>query len=349
VNLVIIDNNIQEYETIINALNSHTKYLLVDTSVDTYDTLKTKITNLNAPLIECIGIIQHNMGGNTYGLFRNADAPQISTLANVSINDPNLDTWSNYSDFITYLKTEYSITNFDLMACALYSDLNWKYVIDTLETKTGVEIRASKDDTGSAELGGNWFLETDSVNLKDVYFTDVIDEYNGIFGAAENHSAVIGIIGAIYATGDNLYGQLGDGTITDRSTLVTMTTTNWSGKTPKIISCGGNHTVALMTDGTIYATGWNFYGELGDGTTTQKNTLTLMTIPAGKTPKSIACGYWHTVVFMTDGSIYGTGWNNHGHLGDGTTTSRNTLTAMTIPAGKTPKSVSCGGIILWCL
>jgi uncharacterized protein YjbI with pentapeptide repeats len=69
---------------------------------------------------------------------------------------------------------------FDMMACALYSDVNWKYIIDKLETQTGVTIRASTDDTGAATLGGDWFLETHaSMNLKTVYFTEAIEEYNG--------------------------------------------------------------------------------------------------------------------------------------------------------------------------
>ncbi len=177
-NLLIVDNSIHDYQVIIQALQTDTQYILFDGYTDTYDTLKTKITELNTPNFNSVGIIQHNMGGGTYSLFRNG--LQASTLANVEVEDPNLDTWSEYSNFITYLKTEYSMVNFDLMACALYYDPNWKYVIDTLETRTGVNIRASKDDTGSAELGGNWFLETDSVNLKDVYFTDAIDGFKGV-------------------------------------------------------------------------------------------------------------------------------------------------------------------------
>jgi hypothetical protein len=61
------------------------------------------------------------------------------------------------------------------MACALYSDPNWKYVIDELQTRLAINIRASLDNTGAPAMGGNWILESDSANLKDVYFTDAID------------------------------------------------------------------------------------------------------------------------------------------------------------------------------
>jgi hypothetical protein len=133
--------------------------------------------------------------------------------------------------------------------------------------------------------------------------------------------------GSIYATGANDYGQLGDGTTTRRTTLTLMTSV--SGKTPAAISSGYDHTVVLMTDGSIYATGYNFYGQLGNGTTTNSSTLTLMTSVSGKTSAAISGRNYHTVVLMTDGSIYATGYNNSGQLGDGTTTRRTTLTPMT--------------------
>ncbi|MFY7731260.1 MAG: RCC1-like domain-containing protein, partial [Flavobacterium sp.] len=46
---------------------------------------------------------------------------------------------------------------------------------------------------------------------------------------------------------------------------------------PSQIACGSSHTIVLMTDGTVYGTGNNGSGQLGDGTTTNKNTLTLTT------------------------------------------------------------------------
>jgi len=36
------------------------------------------------------------------------------------------------------------------------------------------------------------------------------------------------------------------------------------------ITAGGKHTIALKSDGTLWAWGWNGFGQLGDGTTTSK-------------------------------------------------------------------------------
>jgi alpha-tubulin suppressor-like RCC1 family protein len=159
-----------------------------------------------------------------------------------------------------------------------------------------------------------------------------------------NYTMVLMSDGSIYGCGVNVLGQLGDGAttsgLTPQTTLIQLT--NNTGKTPQSISCGLNHTMILMSDGSIYGCGGNYSGQFGDGTTTNTSTLTLMTNSTGKTPQSIFCGNTHTMVLMSDGSIYGCGSNDGGQLGDGTTTNRSTLTLMTNSTGKTPQSISCG-------
>ena len=155
-----------------------------------------------------------------------------------------------------------------------------------------------------------------------------------------SHIIVLMDDGSIYGCGLNTSGQIGHGTTTTRRTLTLMT--NSTGKTPVSIACGNSHTMVSMSDGSIYGCGSNSVGHLGDGTTTQRTTLTLMTNSTGKTPVSIACGQIHTMVLMSDGSVYGCGYNSYGQFGDGTTTSRTTLRLMTNSTGQIPRSISCG-------
>ena len=104
--------------------------------------------------------------------------PRISA---VERDDPDFQSWNSVALFITMLRNNYGIEYFDIMACALYSNPDWKYIIDKLTTLTGVSVRASTDDTGAASLGGDWFLESHTgVNLKSMYFTDAIESYNGL-------------------------------------------------------------------------------------------------------------------------------------------------------------------------
>jgi len=158
-----------------------------------------------------------------------------------------------------------------------------------------------------------------------------------------NHTIVFMTDGTIYGTGANGLGELGLGNvITPRNTLQLMT--NSTGKTPKEISCGANHSIVFMTDGAIYGTGYNNVGQLGLGNTTNSfTTLQLMTIPSEKTPKEISCNPYSTIVLMTDGTIYGTGLNSGGELGLGNViTPQTTLQLMLNSTEKTPTMISSG-------
>jgi len=202
-NILLIDNRVQSYETIVSSINNEKCISVVfDYSLDTVNDIKTKIinevssSNLDANSIRCVGLVQHNYVLPLYNLVQSTAG---SVVTGVLDNDPALTTWSELRDFISWCKTtpEVNAQYFDMMACALYSDPDWKYVIDTLTTQTGVTVRASTDDTGAAALGGDWFLESHTgVNLKDVYFTESIENYNGLLlrlsmGMAKSESVQI--------------------------------------------------------------------------------------------------------------------------------------------------------------
>ena len=83
--------------------------------------------------------------------------------------------------------------------------------------------------------------------------------------------AVVGGQGLLL--GHNTYGQLGDGTITNRHSPVAVDTSGaLNGVTLTQISAGNYHTCALSSDGKAYCWGRNGSGRLGDGTTTNRHT-----------------------------------------------------------------------------
>ena len=134
--------------------------------------------------------------------------------------------------------------------------------------------------------------------------------------AGDDYTVAIKDDGSLWAWGSNLYGQLGDGTNEYKYTPTQEATgaTNWF-----TISAGDQHTVALKSDGTLWARGHNGYGQLGDGTfITHKNTPTQES--TGATDWSaVAAGLKHTVALKSDGTLWSWGWNGQGQLGDGTT------------------------------
>ena len=71
-----------------------------------------------------------------------------------------------------------------------------------------------------------------------------------------------------------------------------------------------------MSDGTLWAWGYNFYGQLGDGTTTSK--ATPVQIKGLGTIKTIGAAWGNTYVVRSDGSVWIWGSNGYGEVGDGT-------------------------------
>jgi alpha-tubulin suppressor-like RCC1 family protein len=87
-----------------------------------------------------------------------------------------------------------------------------------------------------------------------------------------------------------------------------------------------NHTVYLKSDGTVLAWGINANGQLGDGSTTQRNSPVQVSGLGSVT--AIAAGFDHTVALKNDGTVWAWGSNILGQLGDGTTT--NSVTPVTV-------------------
>ena len=81
------------------------------------------------------------------------------------------------------------------------------------------------------------------------------------------------------------------------------------------ISVGGNHSVAIKSDGSLWTWGENKYCQLGDGT--KEDRLTPVKIMDGAV--AVSTGRWHNMVIKDDGSLWAWGSNLYGSLGDGTT------------------------------
>jgi alpha-tubulin suppressor-like RCC1 family protein len=59
------------------------------------------------------------------------------------------------------------------------------------------------------------------------------------------------------------------------------------------VSAGFHHNLALRDDGSVWAWGWNAYGQLGDGTTTDR--LAPTRVPGASGAPSVAAGGVHTL------------------------------------------------------
>lgn len=104
------------------------------------------------------------------------------------------------------------------------------------------------------------------------------------------------------------------------------------------ISAGKEHTIAIKTDGTLWAWGNNGFGQLGNGTTTNSNTP--IQIGTANNWQSVSAGWAHTVAIKTDGTLWAWGANNYGQLGNGTTI--NNSAPLQVGTANNWQSVSAG-------
>ncbi len=139
--------------------------------------------------------------------------------------------------------------------------------------------------------------------------------------------------------GSNSYGQLGIGSTAKKTTPVSVQ--NLSGEVVVGVGAGRDHTCAIIRNGdVVMCWGYGFHGELGNGSTSNKNTPTSVTNLGGKV-LALDVGNYNVCVIMNDGALKCWGDNRFGQIGDNTRTNRYTPTS-TVNLGGPAVAVSLG-------
>jgi alpha-tubulin suppressor-like RCC1 family protein len=136
------------------------------------------------------------------------------------------------------------------------------------------------------------------------------------------HSVALQRDGTAWAWGNNTGGQLGSEALSFGNSSVPLQVTGLDNVT--FVAAGGDHSLAVTSDGTVWAWGTNNNGQLGDGTTIDRSAPVrvngLTNVPGGV--KAVAAGLQYSVALKNDGTVWAWGTNDVGQLGDGTTTNR---------------------------
>lgn len=269
--LVLIDNRIQDIDSIIQSFTENTEYVLFHFRIDTIADIQSRITKN----YESVAIIQHNYGMDVYRfVFDNSNA----MLTDVETADPNLESWGEYIGFLRWLKTERGAKYVDLLACDLWADSNWRYIIETVRARDDIYIRASLDRTGA---GGDFILESDNVDMVGIYFTDTILEYKYAFFSFPFPNPIWGY------TNYYPYKLPTTNTATMNSGYDTYITEFGSPTTPSmsnviLYSSNGRARAVLKADGTVTVYGLaNYGGVMPCGIVTQSQLVNITKIVGG--------------------------------------------------------------------
>jgi len=167
--------------------------------------------------------------------------------------------------------------------------------------------------------------------------TMVVQGIAGItaIAAGKDFSLFLDNRGVVYACGKNDVGQLGQYFLNGDELLPTWVL-NVAGEVIAI-AAGEKHSLFLMKDGTVYSTGSNQYGQLGDNTLVNKSYPTQIAGLTGVV--AISAGANHSMFLKSDGTVWACGLNSSGQLGDNSFTNRkipvlaSTLTGIKAIAG----------------
>lgn len=108
------------------------------------------------------------------------------------------------------------------------------------------------------------------------------------------------------------------------------------------VRAGSEHSIALTSTGTVLSWGLNVYGQLGDGTTKNRDAPVRVKLPSGTKVKAISVGCDDSFALTTTGKLYAWGRNIEGQLGDGTHKNRKNPVAVKLPAGAKVTTVTAG-------
>ena len=219
---------------------------------------------------------------------------------------------------------------------------NWKQVSCGTDHTAAVKIDGTLWTWGSNQFGHLGINSGNTSSTPVTTFAGGTDWKQVSCG--HYHTAAIKTDGTLWTWGRNDNGQMGINIVVTafESPRCTPITTFAGGTNWKQVSCGGLHTAAIKTDGTLWVWGGNSSGQLGINFSNLINKSTPVTTFAGGTNwKQVSGGSFYTAAIKTDGTLWTWGNNSNASLGDNTIINRSTPVT-TFAGGTNWKQVSGG-------
>ncbi|MDR1151498.1 MAG: hypothetical protein LBK72_03305 [Bifidobacteriaceae bacterium] len=153
--------------------------------------------------------------------------------------------------------------------------------------------------------------------------------------AGSGHMMAVTAQGELWAWGDNYRGQLGIGG--DSLSEPLPVRVPLTGKVESV-ACGNYHTLVTMETGDVLAWGDNYYGSLGNGSTTRS--FVPVAVQGVRGPGRLYAGNGTSMLLTDDGDLYAWGWNDFAQAGIGTQSANVSIPALVAGPGVTLASTA---------
>ena len=163
-------------------------------------------------------------------------------------------------------------------------------------------------------------------------------------GMGLKHTCAIMVDDSLMCWGLDSHGALGNGDSDSTDKYTPQQVVTPTDRTVEKVAPGATHTCILMDDGGVMCWGRDNVGQLGNGGTgdTSHAPSTNVELPEGRAAIDISVGDHHSCALLDNGSITCWGQNNHGQIGDNTTTNALVPVYAQLPVGSPAASVAAG-------
>jgi alpha-tubulin suppressor-like RCC1 family protein len=220
---------------------------------------------------------------------------------------------------------------------------------------TGYESGYALDTQGRVwAWGANWEGQLGLGNYSDRSTPTIVpfaSQYDGgrpviqKIAAGHQHFLALDTDRNVWSAGANYYGQLGN-TAATNSTVMTRVLTSAGTPLSSVDDIAAGKYFSIATDdGAVFTWGENTYGQLGDGTTTNRNRPAAITVGTGspyiaKVFSDAASD--HVFAYSSNNVLYGWGYNAQGQLGIASAGSVTTAQSIPLPPGVYVSDIATG-------
>ena len=167
-NLIIIGKNVKNVDLIEKSINDSTEIFLVGSDT----TEESLLNHVKEKTYKSVAYFAHYQAPETHSI-----TPDV-TYNLASDKDALVNFWNKFDT-----------STIDYLGCSTLKNEVWKNTLKYLGEKTSKQFRASDDNTGNLKAGGDWVLESDGVNVKDLYFTEEINKWMGLLMIVSYYNA----------------------------------------------------------------------------------------------------------------------------------------------------------------